>query len=70
MHGQHGDSKSADKLPLRKKLLFLLVVYFVSLLGLEAGARIVFFLKEDHNPYSLTFGFVPDIETPSDDFSG
>ena len=70
MHGQHGDAPSADKVPLRKKLLFFFVIYFLFLLGGEAGARIVFFLKEDLNPYYLTFGFVPDIERHSANFSG
>lgn len=51
-----------DRLPVRKKILFVAILY-VALLGcLEISARVVFYVKEGFNPYYLTLGLVPDRE--------
>lgn len=52
--------QSAPELPFWKKLLFLSILGLFLLAVLEVGARLVYFVKADFNPYFLTVGFVPD----------
>jgi lysophospholipase L1-like esterase len=59
-----------SRLSTPRKILFAAILYFGFLLVIEAGARLVFFVAEDFNPFYLSFGFVPNIEWHSDEYDG
>lgn len=54
----------------KKQLLLLGVTCLLLSLFVEAGARLVYFVKEGFNPYFLKFGFVPDLEFHSAEHDG
>ncbi len=59
-----------DSLPLSRKVLFIGIIWVALVLLFELGARIVFFVRDDFNPYYLKFGFIPEVEYTSSDRDG
>jgi len=71
--GSSGDADAPahrDGLPLSKKLLFIGIIWVTLVLLFEVGARVVYFVQDDFNPYYLKFGFIPDVEYTSADSDG
>src|SRR5574342_364464 len=45
-----------------RSVVFLLIIYTLTLVVFEAGARVFFYVKEGFNPYYLLYGFIADTQ--------